>query len=163
MPRPQCVKTEHTDIYVFYRFTEEAATSFLHQTPHFSINFFSTGFVFIQGVETTSSITGVELRYAEAPLLPHSAISRYYLPMFPITRSTSWFLAQILDLISHLIFVNAWFLLIQVQVQAIFTLRKEEFYKNCKLSGEKLLIRISPFSHLVIVPFINTHDFSNLF
>jgi len=70
---------------MFYRFSEEAATPFLHHTTYFSIGFFSTGFVFIQRVETTTTVTGVELRYAEAPSFPHADIRHYYLPMFPIT------------------------------------------------------------------------------
>jgi len=69
---------------VFYGFTEEAVTPFLHQTPYFIISFFSAGFVFIQRVETTSAVTGVELRYAEAPLLPHAGIRHYCLPVLPI-------------------------------------------------------------------------------
>jgi len=53
--------------------------------------------------------------------------------------------------------------LIQAQVQAICILRKKEFYKTCKLSVEKLLIKISSFSHLAIVSFLNNHGFSKLF
>jgi hypothetical protein len=41
-------------------------------------------------------------------------------------------------------------------------LKKRRILKNCTPSVEKLLIRISPFSHLVIVSFLNTRDFSKL-
>jgi hypothetical protein len=149
-------------MYVFLYLYGRSSYAFFTPNTYFYISFFSSGFVFIQTVETSHGVTGVKIgRSTITSTNRHSALLSSRVPDY---SSTSYHVPS--KNLGHcfpscickrLSFID------RSAGTSNMHLKKGHISKNCSPSVVKLLFRIFSFSHLVIVSFLNTRAFSKLF